>query len=116
MLSLLLIDDERIEYKLFDSALRKAFGEIYTLEYARCLSSAVLLLEVQTFDLIFLDDPLSDHKSAVESVTQLKVYSNGAPIVVVSKSTDFEYMKDKKDLDVANIVNKFNLSEYLCGI
>ena len=116
MLSLLLIDDERIESKLFDSALRKAFGEIYTLEYAESLSSAVPLLEVKTFDLIFLDDQLSDYKNAVESVPHLKVYSNGAPIVVVSKSTNVEYMKDKKALGVANIVNKFNLSGYFSGM
>lgn len=116
MLSILLIDDERMEHRFFDAALRTAFGSVYTLEYARSVSSALPLLESKTFDLIFLDDQLSNLSNAVVSVPQVEVYANGAPIVVVSKSTHSEYMKDKVALGVADIVNKFNLNEYLAGI
>jgi CheY-like chemotaxis protein len=116
MLSLLLIDDERMEHRLFDNALRTAFGGLYKLEYARSVASALPLLESKTFDLIFLDDQLSNLNNAVVSVPQLQVYSNGAPIVVVSKSTNSEYMKDKDALGVAGIVNKFDLTNYLSGI
>jgi len=116
MLSILLIDDERMEHRLFDSALRTAFGNAYKLEYARSVASALPLLETKTFDLIFLDDQLSNLINAVVSVPQVQVYANGAPIVVVSKSTYPEYMKDKIALGVADIVNKFDLGDYLAGV
>lgn len=116
MLSLLLIDDERMEHRLFDMSLRTALGSVYTLDYARSVKSALPLLETKTFDLIFLDDQLSNLENAVVSVPQLLPYSNDASIVVVSKSTNSEYMKDKKILGVAGIVNKFELHDYLIGL
>ncbi len=116
MLSLLLIDDEKIEQKLFEMALKTTIGNVYTLDYAPTIASAVPLLKSKEFDLIFLDDQLSNLENAVVTVPQLLPYTNGAPIVVVSKSTNAGYMKNKNILGVADIVNKFELNDYLIGL
>ena len=69
---------KRIEQRLFDMALRATLGSVYTLDYARSVKSALPLLEIKTFDLIFLDDQLSNLENAGSiSTTTATIYEWG---------------------------------------
>lgn len=113
MLRVLLIDDEELEYKLVKLMFRDVYKAEHSLEYAQNLHEAETILEQRSFDIILLDDKLSDGSTSLQNVPFIKSLTKSTPLCIVSKSIDAEHLRDKTILDVYDIVDKFNLRQRL---
>lgn len=113
MLRVLLIDDEELEYKLVKIMFRDTYRSAHELDYARDLREAEGFLRDKSYDMILLDDKLSDGSTSVENVPALRGMTNKTPLCIVSKSIDASYLKDKTILDVYDIIDKFDLRQRL---
>lgn len=113
MLRVLLIDDEELEYRLVKMMFRQGYKGEYELVYAATLAEAATILSSNSFDVILLDDKLSDGSTAFQNVPHLKSIAPATPFCIVSKSLDAAHLQDKAILDVYDIVDKFDLRERL---
>lgn len=113
MLRVLLIDDEELEYKLVKMMFRDTYKSEHELDYAQNLDAAKAYLRDKTYDIILLDDKLSDGSTSVDNVPALRKMTDATPLCIVSKSIDAAYLQDKAILDVYDIVDKFDLRERL---
>lgn len=113
MLNVLLIDDEELEYRLVKLIFRDVYKADHRLDYACTLDDAEQLLQQSDYDIILLDDKLSDGSTSVENVPVLKSLTKSTPLCIVSKSIDAAHLRDKKILDVYDVVDKFDLKDRL---
>ena len=111
MLRILLIDDEIMERRLLQGMLREYYEANFVLEYAPTIEEGISLLQHNVFDVVLLDDKLSDGTTSKINVPALKKFSGKLPLIIISKSIDSAYLKDKSILNVYDVIDKFNLRD-----
>lgn len=111
MLNVLLIDDDRVEYKLIQRMLKDCYRGPFLLRYADTLEKGIVILKSQKIDAILLDDKLSSEVNAKQSVPQLREVTGDIPFILISSSIAAEHLRDKAILDVYDIIDKYNLRQ-----
>jgi ActR/RegA family two-component response regulator len=113
MPSILLIDDDEYENIIVTRILANHFKYGFLLDFAKTLDDALTHLMTNTYDYVFLDDRLSATINSVVSVKVLKQYLKGAELVIISNNLYEAHLLDKSILQVADIVHKDDLPNYV---
>lgn len=111
MLNILLIDDDKVEFRLIQRMLEDCFDGPFLLRYAATVKKGIAILQSQAVDMILLDDKLNDGRTAEQSVPELRAVTNEIPFILISSAIDAAYLKDKAILDVYDIVDKYKLRQ-----
>jgi len=109
MHTILLIDDDIMEFRLLKNMLQDCFDEPFTLKYANTLAEGIELFETLKVDILLLDDKLNNGLTAIDSVPALKQVSEKIPFIIISNTIDAAYLQNKSTLDVYDIVDKYHL-------
>ena len=113
MFSVLLIDDDSSEELIVSRLLAELTTDSFKLAYVDQCSKGMRLLNEHQFDLILLDDRLSQTINATFTVRMLKNTTYLAPIVISTNDSRAPYLQDPKLLGVADVVDKARLGEFL---
>jgi len=112
MIHILLLDDEKIEAKLIDLALRKSIGQGFQLDFALTVDEAVERLKTKKYDLILLDNMMPRGVSAKNTLPVILPHKGEAEIVLISSLVDEDFLRSEVGQHVDDIVEKFYLKEY----
>jgi len=112
MINILLLDDEKIEAKLVDLALRKTIGKGFQLDFALTVEEAVEWLKTKPYNLILLDNLMPRGISAKNTLPVLVPHKGKADIAIISSLVDHDQLRLEVGNDVDDIVDKFYLKEY----
>lgn len=112
MINILLLDDEKIEAKLVDLALRKTIGKGFQLDFALTVEEAVQWLKTKSYDLILLDNLLPRGISAKDTLPHLFPHKGNADIAIISSLIDQDQLRNEVGPYIDDIVEKFYLKEY----
>lgn len=110
--SLLLIDDDKAEKFIIERIVKSLTRESFCLDQVFKCSEAIALLEQRKYDLLLLDNRLSERMSAKFSVPIIKATNNTLPIAIISNDVSLDYLQSPDRLDVDYIVDKRNLIEF----
>lgn len=111
MLTILLIDDDPTEFHLIQGILKECLDEKFVLRYANTIPKAKGILNMESIDVVLLDDKLNNGLTAKQTVPVLREATEDVPLVVISSVIDAAYLKDKTILNVFDIVDKFHLQK-----
>jgi CheY-like chemotaxis protein len=111
----LLIDDDPDEGLITDRTLRTLTDGQFDLTHVTTCSNAMRLLNTHAYDLILLDDRLSQTIDANFTVVMLRNTKFTAPIVISTNNEKAPHLDDPARLGVTDIINKMNLSDFLRG-
>lgn len=109
MQTILLIDDDIMEFRLIKNMLQDCFDTPFALKYADTLAKGIEMLETQKVDILLLDDKLNSGLTAVDSVPALRAVSENIPFIIISNAIDADYLQNKSILDVYDIVDKYHI-------
>lgn len=109
MLKILLIDDESIEERITHQLLKRDYGLPFTLEYAQSIEDGLALLRDRTYDVILLDDRIAPNVTAMQTVPVVRQAAGVVPLILISSSLDAAHLRDRKILDVYDIIDKYDL-------
>ena len=112
MINILLVDDEKIEAKLVDLALRKTIGKGFQLDFALNVDQALEHLKAKSYDLILLDNLLPRGVSAKNTLPIIAPYKGKAHIAIISSLIDQDRLRSEVGIYIDDIVEKFYLKEY----
>lgn len=112
----LLIDDEPVEHVTVNRILSALTDRPFLVEHVEKCSQAVALLQNQTFDLVLLDNRLSERMSAKFSVPIIKSAIGQSPLAIISNDISPDYLRDPKTIGVDFIVDKSDLIEFLKSV
>lgn len=113
MIKVLLVDDEVCEKDLIEYQLKLCTGNKYELDHALKCSQALKYLNTQTYDLVLLDNMLSQTLSGQLTVPVIRSHAGVSPLVIVSNCVDVDYLADPSILQIDSIVEKKNLPDFL---
>lgn len=109
MQTILLIDDDIMEFRLIKNMLQDCFDTPFALKYADTLAKGIQMLETQKVDILLLDDKLNSGLTAVDSVPALRAVSENIPFIIISNAIDADYLQNTSILDVYDIVDKYHI-------
>ena len=109
MQTILLIDDDIMEFRLIKNMLQDCFDTPFALKYADTLAKGIEMLETQKVDILLLDDKLNSGLTAVDSVPALRAVSENIPFIIISNAIDADYLQNTSILDVYDIVDKYHI-------
>jgi len=109
MQTILLIDDDMMEFRLIKNMLQDCFDTPFALKYADTLAKGIEMLETQKVDILLLDDKLNSGLTAVDSVPALRAVSENIPFIIISNAIDADYLQNTSILDVYDIVDKYHI-------
>lgn len=112
-MSVLLIDDDEFENIVVTRLLAKHAKSKIKVDYAKTLDEGLTLLKDNQYDHVYLDDELSYCVNATTSVDIIRDYLNGAELIIISNNVNRDYLRDASILDVAAIVSKNDLSDFV---
>ena len=113
LINILLIDDDTIEKKILEIHLKKAGYRNVKVSHAIKCSKALQHLMQTKFDIILLDNRLSNAITADVTVPIIKGYLHGVPLVIISNDTDQPHLQSPEILGVDYIVNKSDLMGFM---
>lgn len=109
MLRVLLVDGDALEFQLIDLIFRDAYRGTYLLSHAQTMEEAEQILTVQQFDIILLDDGLSNGAICIQNTPVLASLVQDTSLCIFSKEIDAAYLKEKVILEVYDAIDKFDL-------
>ncbi len=112
-MSILLIDDDEFENIVVTRLLAKHTKSKIKVDYAKTLDEGLAFLKNNQYEYVYLDDELSYCVNATKSVDIIRDYLSGAQLIIISNNVNREYLRDASILDVAAIVSKNDLSDYV---
>ncbi|GHB00173.1 hypothetical protein GCM10009069_23750 [Algimonas arctica] len=113
MFSVLLIDDDLSEEAIVRRILKSLTKGNFELDYSAWCSEATDHLNRRHYDLVLLDNRLSNRITARLSAPTLKQTKHPSPIAIMSNDIDPLYLSSPSILGVDFIFNKINLIEFL---
>lgn len=115
MIKVLLVDDEVCEKDLIEHQLKLCTDDQYELDHALKCSQALKYLNTHTYDLVLLDNMLSQRISGQFTVPVIRSHSGVSPLVIVSNCVDVDYLANPSILQIDSIVEKKHLPAFLKG-
>jgi len=113
MKRILLIDDDEYEHMLVNFLLKDQYASAFSLGYASNVDDAKTYLKQNGVDYILLDDKLSDGTTSAETIPILQRQAFNVPIIIISKDTNGQHLKDRARLGMNRVVDKFKLKDEL---
>lgn len=111
--SILLIDDDPAEKAIITRILKALTSAAFHIDHALKCSAAVTMVQNRTYDLVLIDNRLSERISARFTVPIIKGIIKDAPIAVISNDVSPDYLQDKHALGVDHIVDKADMIAFL---
>lgn len=111
--TILLVDDDPDEKGQITRIFRALTHEMFQVDFVTKCSAAVQHVQAKDYDLVLLDDRLSQKISAKFSVPMIKTSNPAVPIAVISNDVSPDHLKNTKALGVDHIVDKANMVEFL---
>ncbi len=111
--TILLIDDDNTEKVTVTRILRALTTTTFHLDHVERCSQALALLKDKTYDLVLLDNRLSERVSAKFSVPIIKSAINAAPLTIISNDVTPNYLQSPTELGVDFIVDKTDMIDFL---
>ena len=111
--NILLVDDDPTELSFVERILRGVTGAPVCVDHVVKVSEAVRLLNFNDYDLVLLDNRLSDRTSATFSAPFIKSAFSRAQIAIISYDIDVPYLRTPKALGVNYIIDKAKLVSFL---
>lgn len=109
----ILIDDDVAEKTIIERIFKSLTEMPFRLDHVTRCSKAIALLEQRSYDLVLLDDRLSQRMSAKFSVPIIKDAIGAAPIAVISNDVTPDYLQDPLALGVDYVIDKSDLIDFL---
>lgn len=110
---ILLIDDDIHEKRIIKRILAVVSDAPVQLDHTQRCSEGVALLNARSYDLVLLDNRLSDTISAEFSAPFIGSAFSRAPVAIISTDIDQPYLKSPDTLGVDHIVDKADLIDFL---
>ena len=111
--NILLVDDDATELFIVERILRNLTGAPICVDHVVKVSEAVRLLNFNDYDLVLLDNRLSDRTSATFSAPFIKSAFSRAQIAIISYDIDVPYLQDPKALGVDYVIDKAKMVSFL---
>ena len=109
----LLIDDDPFEARTINRIFGALTDAPFNGTYVEKCSEAIALLKQRRFDLVLLDNRLSERISAKFSVPIIKASIGSAPLASISNDVSPAYLQDKATLGGDHIVDKSDMIAFL---
>lgn len=109
----ILIDDDASEKTIIERIFKSLTDVPFRLDHVTRCSQAITLLKTQSYDLVLLDNRLSQRMSAKFSVPIIKDAIGTAPLAVISNDVTPTYLQDPAALGVDYVVDKSNIIDFL---
>lgn len=109
----LLVDDDQHEFMFVNFLLKDRYADDFTLGYAKNIADAKSHLAREGVDVILLDDRLERGMTSAESIPQLQKAAFNVPIIVISKDIGAKHLKDRRQMGINKVVDKFRFREEL---
>lgn len=113
MKNFLLIDDDVLEYELMENLLSSIYADDYRLVFMETVKEAIGTLVSKPYDMIFLDNRLTNSITSQFTVPFVKLYARDTPLVIISNYIDVPYLASPDILGVDDIVDKKDLAGFL---
>ena len=111
--SVILIDDDVSEKVIIERVFKSLTDFPFRLDHVTRCSAAIKLLDQRAYDLVLLDNRLSQRMSAKFSVPIIKQAIGASPMAVISNDISPDYLQDPKALGVDYIVDKTDIIGFL---
>ena len=111
--AVILIDDDAAEKVLVERIINSLTDQPFRFDHVTRCSKAIALLDERSYDLVLLDDRLSERMSAKFSVPIIKAAIGADPIAVISNDISPEHLQDRTALGVDYIVDKVDIIAFL---
>lgn len=113
MQSVLLIDDDPNQHKIFSFFLMSRYGNDSGFESAMDLEDAVTRLKDRPFDVIFLDNRLPPYTNYCETIGDIRAVSPDSTIYLISAAREREKLGNYQRHGIVNAIDKFDLREVI---
>ena len=111
--TILLVDDDPKEKGEITRIFKALTPEFFHVDFVTKCSEAVRQVEQKRYDLVLLDDRLSQKISAKFSVPLIKNTNPSVPIAVISNDISCEHLQSTRTLGVDHIVDKAHMVDFL---
>lgn len=111
--NILLVDDDPAELSTIERILRALTGAPICVDHVVKVSEAVRLLNFNDYDLVLLDNRLSDRTSATFSAPFITSAHSRAKIAIISYDVDVPYLRNPKALGVDYVIDKAKMVPFL---
>ena len=111
--NILLVDDDPAELSVIERILRGVTGAPICVDHVVKVSEAVRLLNFNDYDLVLLDNRLSDRTSATFSAPFISSAFSRAQIAIISYDIDVPSLRNPKALGVDYVIDKAKMISFL---
>ena len=111
--TILLVDDDPKENGQITRIFKALTPEFFQIDFVTKCSEAVKRVHTKRYNLVLLDDRLSQKISAKFTVPMIKTTDPNVPIAVISNDISSDHLQSTKALGVDHIVDKANMVEFL---
>lgn len=111
--TILLVDDDPEERSHVTRIFKALTPDFFQVDFVTKCSEAIERLQDRGYDLILLDDRLSQKISAKFSVPMIKSSNPSIPIAIISNDISPEHLQSTKTLGVDHIVDKADMVNFL---
>lgn len=111
--TILLVDDDPDEKGQVTRIFKALTPEFFEIDFVTKCSEAVRRVQMQSYDLVLLDDRLSQKISAKFSVPMIKTTNPAVPIAVISNDISSDHLENTRALGVDHIVDKAHMVDFL---
>ena len=111
--TILLVDDDPEERSHVTRIFKALTPDFFQVDFVTKCSEAIERLKVRGYDLILLDDRLSQKISAKFSVPMIKSTNPTIPIDIISIDISPDHLQNTITLGVDHIVDKADMVEFL---
>ena len=111
--NILLVDDDPQELLYIERIVRSLTGAPVCVDHVVKVSEAVRLLNFNDYDLVLLDNRLSERTSATFSAPFINAAFSNAEIAIISYDIDVPYLHSPQALGVDYVIDKAKLVPFL---
>ena len=111
MISVLLVDDDHISFKLLDAFLTARFSSAFRCVHAATLEAATERLKRESFDVVFLDNRLHCGRDVRHTMPLLSRWVKRARLFVISACTEDSSLRDARSMGACEVIDKFELRQ-----
>lgn len=109
MLSVLLVDDDNIEFRLVRALLESQLGENFSLSWASNTKEANTQLRDKKFNYIFLDNRLPPYENVTDYYNEIEMDDSDARVFLISVCVDGFDNRAVLPPRIERVISKFDL-------
>ena len=114
MVSVLLVDDDHVAFKLLDAFLTARFPEGHRCIHANTLDVATECLKRESFDAVLLDNRLHLGCDVRDTLPVLSRWLRKAKVYVISACVEDASLRDARAMGACDVIDKFDLRQRIC--